>query len=532
MFEEDEEEDTGLPGTFATYLAEGESLYRNGNFKKALTSYDLALELSPGNLIGLISRSKCYLALGDSAKALKDAEASLKDDQKNHRGIYAKAEALYQQGDFEFALVYFHRGQNIRPELQEFRLGIQKSQEAIDNCVGKPSSCKLQAKGDLSFFDKAEEGKGKSGGVRNHHNCPNKPSVKGRTVQTHQAKGKGGKAAKVVLGELYKDKEYLEKLIGDEDLVKGSAAGVNIYDLVLSGIQYLDTRTDFWRQQRPLYARNRDRLEMKRKWSSRPDKEPEPTAFILKNLEKIDAYLADGKAADSLDLANETLDQVEGMTFEVLPNKDDVLANLQSCIGNAYLELGDYELALHHHQEDLEISKDLQFLDAKSRALDNLGRVHARAGDFQNAINCWEEKLPLSRSALESTWLYHEIGRCYLELSDCEKAMENGELSLEEAKKANDQVWQLNASVLIAQAQVQVKDYANSIESFRHALAMAKKLNDHAAETAVTKALEDVNIKRSKQFRQMDVEERERQAANSQKSNESIVSEEEDDDDV
>lgn len=52
------------------------------------------------------------------------------------QGLYQKAEALYTMGDFEFALVFYHRGHKLRPELQEFRLGIQKAQEAIDNSVG------------------------------------------------------------------------------------------------------------------------------------------------------------------------------------------------------------------------------------------------------------------------------------------------------------------------------------------------------------------------------------------------------------
>jgi len=34
------------------------------------------------------------------------------------------------------ALVYFHRGNKLRPEIDEFRLGIQKSKEAIDNSIG------------------------------------------------------------------------------------------------------------------------------------------------------------------------------------------------------------------------------------------------------------------------------------------------------------------------------------------------------------------------------------------------------------
>jgi len=503
MFGESEEEvEQGPVGSFGSYLAEGDKLYLSGNFKKALTMYNLAMEVSPGNLTGLVARSRCHLQIGNAQEALKDAEESLKENAQFHRGIFAKAEALYQMGDFEFALVFYHRGQNLRPELQEFRLGIQKSQEAIDNCVGSPSSIKLQAKGDLSFFDQMDEGKGKSAARARG----GKPTGGNRSqCKTHRTSG--SKATKVMLGELSADKEYLEKLLQDEDLVKGSAAGVNIYDLVLSGIQYLDTRSEFWRQQKPMYARKRDKMMMQRKWSSRPQTGPEPTAFILKNLEKIDAYLAEGKGRESLQLANSTLDTVEQMPHELLPNKEDVVANLHSCIGNAHLEMGNLELALQHHQEDFEISKDLQFLDAKSRALDNLGRVHARAGNFQKAINCWEEKLPLSRSALESTWLYHEIGRCYLELNDCEKAMDNGKTSLDEATKANDEVWKLNASVLIAQAQVKQEDYAKAIVSFKNALAMARRLNDEAAEAAVTTALEDVNIKRSKQFRKYDEEE-------------------------
>ena len=55
------------------------------------------------------------------------------------KGLYQKAEALYTMGDLEFALVFYHRGRKLRPELEEFRLGIQKAQEAIENSVGSKS---------------------------------------------------------------------------------------------------------------------------------------------------------------------------------------------------------------------------------------------------------------------------------------------------------------------------------------------------------------------------------------------------------
>ena len=40
-------------------------------------------------------------------------------------------------GEFELALVFFHRGEKLRRgDVKEFQLGINKAREAIDNCVG------------------------------------------------------------------------------------------------------------------------------------------------------------------------------------------------------------------------------------------------------------------------------------------------------------------------------------------------------------------------------------------------------------
>nr|XP_002129888.1 tetratricopeptide repeat protein 25 isoform X2 [Ciona intestinalis] len=497
---DDEDGEDGPKSSFTTYLAEGDKLYNAGEYQKALESYTTALEIEAKSETGLVARSKCYLQIGDAQAALQDAEASLSDNKEFHKGLYQKAEALYQMGDFEYALVFYHRGHKLRPELQEFRLGIQKAQEAIDNCVGSPSSVKLENKGDLSFFNKMDEGKGKAK-QRGQYRPPQKPAA----MKTNRALGKtrGGtssRTAKALLGELYADKEYLEKLLKDDDLVKGSSGGMSIYDLVTSGINYLDTRTEFWRQQKPMYARKRDRLMMQQKWSNRKtDRISDPTTFILKNLEEIDSYLADGKGADSLSLAVATLRTVNRLSDSEIPNKPDVVANLHSCIGNAHLELGQTDEALDHHQKDLEISEKHNFQDARSRALDNLGRVYARVGKFQKAIDCWQEKLPLSKSAVERTWLFHEIGRCHLELGESEKARDFGLKSLQEAKEAEDDVWQLNAGVLTAQAEVKLGEYEKALESFQQSLETAKLQGDDGAEGAITKAIEDVKNKIEKQ---------------------------------
>eukprot|EP00118_Oscarella_pearsei_P004651 m.20180 g.20180 ORF g.20180 m.20180 type:complete len:308 (+) comp27985_c0_seq2:33-956(+) len=264
------DDEEGPKSTFETYLAEGEKLSSKGYYSKALESISLALELRPGNRVALVARSKVHLQMGVNKSALEDAELALKDGKEFVKGLYAKAEALYAMGNFEYALMYYHRGNKLRPELEEFRLGIQKATDAIDNCIGEKAAIKLQNKGDLSFFAVQEDhGKKGKGALKKKVNIrqPVRQTSKGSSSE----KPRSEKTVKQLLGELYADRDYLEKLMGDSDFVhkQGDPA---IYGLVQSGLSYLDSRVEFWQQQQPLYARKRER-EL-RKWKPAAQRNP------------------------------------------------------------------------------------------------------------------------------------------------------------------------------------------------------------------------------------------------------------------
>nr|AAI62060.1 Tetratricopeptide repeat domain 25 [Rattus norvegicus] len=479
-----------LRSTFPSYMAEGERLYLCGEFSKAIQSFSNALHLQSGDKNCLVARSKCYLKMGDLEKSLEDAEASLQNDPTFCKGILQKAETLYTMGDFEFALVFYHRGYKLRPD-REFKVGIQKAQEAINNSVGSPFSIKLENKGDLSFLSKQAESKK----AQQKH-----PPVKHLLSSTkHEIKRKGSlkseKTIRQLLGELYVDKEYLEKLLLDEDLIKGTIkSGLTVEELIMTGINYLDTRSNFWRQQKPIYARERDRKLMQEKWLRDRKRSPSQTAhYILKSLEDIDMLLTSGSAEGSLQKAEKVLKKVLEWNQDEVPNKDELVGNLYSCIGNAQIELGQMVAALQSHRKDLEIAKEHDLPDAKSRALDNIGRVFARVGKFQQAIDTWEEKIPLAKTTLEKTWLFHEIGRCYLELDQAWQAQSYGEKSQQYAEEEGDLEWQLNASVLVAQAQVKLRDFESAVNNFEKALERAKLVHNNEAQQAIISALDDAN---------------------------------------
>ncbi|KAJ8414354.1 hypothetical protein AAFF_G00052240 [Aldrovandia affinis] len=470
----DNEEGDQLPkSSFSTYVAEGDQLYLKGKYIKAIESYTTALVLQPDDKNCLVARSK--------------RRGFSEEDKEFFKGLYQKAEALYTMGDFEFALVFFHRGHKLRPELQEFRLGIQKAQEAIDNSVGSPSSVKLENKGDLSFFHKKDE----QGKTVKPKGIPR--TTKKEQNQQNKKSPKSEKTAKQLLGELYSDKEYLEKLLKDEDLIKGEMrSGEKVQDLILSCIHYLDTRTEFWRQQKPVYARERDRKLMQQKWNKSQQSPPSnPTVYVLKSLEEIEVTMAAGNVLGSLKKAQRVLKTVQRWSEVAVPNKNEVLGNLHSCIGNALIDMEDMDGALESHRKDLDLARQSKLTDAKSRALDNIGRVYARIGKYMQAIEAWEEKIPLVRNSLEKTWLFHEIGRCYLELEHYKEARNYGLRSLEAADETGDEKWQLNASVLVAQSEVKLGNHVSGVAHFERALERAMLLRDSPAKEAIQKALSE-----------------------------------------
>ncbi|KAJ8729191.1 hypothetical protein PYW08_000772 [Mythimna loreyi] len=176
-------------------------------YRTAVLFVSKAIELAPDEKAAYVARSKCYLLLGEPRSALVDAEAALRLDPKNAKALLRKAEALYYCGEFEMSLVHYHRGLRARPDLNDFRLGVQKAQEAIENTIG---------------------------------------SVK---VVKKTSKNKRSKSARPVLGQLNSDKIYLENLLKNPDLAIADKKNDVVMRQAEEAIRFLENREEFWRQQ-------------------------------------------------------------------------------------------------------------------------------------------------------------------------------------------------------------------------------------------------------------------------------------------
>lgn len=127
----------------------------------------------------------------------------------------------------------------------------------------------------------------------------------------------------------------------------------------------------------------------------------------------------------------------------------------------------------------------------------------------------WKQRLPLIQSPLDYAWIYHEIGRAYSEVFDYDNAKEYGTRSLDAAHDAMDSQWQLNATILIAQAHgighvyiciwyyysiiqyvciaVKLKEFNEASSLLKNSLDLAATLKDTKTHEAIKKRLEYVN---------------------------------------
>lgn len=186
---------------------------------------------------------------------LQDAETALLTDKSNIRAIYQKAESLYYLGQFEHSLMFFHRGLRLRPELASFRLGIQKTQEAIENTIGDapPKAPKKVAPIKLEKSEKTST---------SEKNAISRPSTS-TTQETHISRPKTAtksaadsekRNSRRLLGELCVDKEYLENLLKNPNLKRADTETENISVHAKEAINFLNVRQEFYRQQRPSTA--------------------------------------------------------------------------------------------------------------------------------------------------------------------------------------------------------------------------------------------------------------------------------------
>ncbi|KAF0306726.1 Tetratricopeptide repeat protein 25 [Amphibalanus amphitrite] len=323
---------------------------------------------------------------------------------------------------------------------------------------------------------------------------------------TEQDDAKKNYGCKTLLEELSKDKAFLQKLIHHPELT--GPCKDEIVKEASEVLEFMQTRQEFWGQQKPLYARKIQRKmaegkttvdeedeQLRRRIDEKKSRVQANHETVTRLLVDIDATLQRAEYERALQMCAEAEQTIKSYSLTWLPRRQAYLGVVYSALGDAHLKLGHYREALKWHNKDLELSKDNpRLLHSRARALDNLGRTHATFRRYQAAIDAWEQRIPLSRSPEKRTWLFHEIGTCYRELGRHETARFYGTKCVKEARRCEQQAWIMRGLWLLAEAETQLEVMDAALKHFDQAIELATahgtKQEVKALEAACQRAVE------------------------------------------
>uniref|UniRef100_A0A0A9Y2T4 Uncharacterized protein n=1 Tax=Lygus hesperus TaxID=30085 RepID=A0A0A9Y2T4_LYGHE len=116
---------------------EGNKAFREQKYAKALVCYDKAIEILKDSCILYCNRSLTYLKLGLAEKALRDAEMSLKANEKSLRGFIYKAQALWHLGKDKESQEVIEEASRVLPDQEEYLKGVFDEWETAPGRVGR-----------------------------------------------------------------------------------------------------------------------------------------------------------------------------------------------------------------------------------------------------------------------------------------------------------------------------------------------------------------------------------------------------------
>nr|WP_321221548.1 tetratricopeptide repeat protein [uncultured Psychroserpens sp.] len=156
------------------------------------------------------------------------------------------------------------------------------------------------------------------------------------------------------------------------------------------------------------------------------------------------------------------------------------IAVSQNSIGNIYLILEQYELALKQFEKSIEIEKQASNRLGLAINYQNIGYAYEAQGDLDNALRNYKLSLDYNEqinSNLGRVICYNSIGQVYIKQKKYTDAKIIIEKALEKALKINDQFYIAASYINLGWVQKEMKAFTASEENLKKGLQTAKQYN-------------------------------------------------------
>ncbi|MEL7039273.1 MAG: tetratricopeptide repeat protein, partial [Cyanobacteria bacterium J06592_8] len=150
-------------------------------------------------------------------------------------------------------------------------------------------------------------------------------------------------------------------------------------------------------------------------------------------------------------------------------------------LGNAYRRLGQYQEAIEYYQQSLTIAREIGDRNGEAASLGNLGIAYRRLGQYEKAIEYYQQSLAIfqeigDRKGVASS--LNNLGNAYFSLGQYQKAIEYHQQSLAIDREIGDRKGVASSLNNLGNAYDSLGQYQEAIEYHQQSLAIEREIGD------------------------------------------------------
>ncbi|UJR31869.1 hypothetical protein I4U23_019343 [Adineta vaga] len=444
----------------------------------ALDQYTKALVSKPDDTATYIDRSRVFLKMGSIDKAQEDTDLALNliDDTSYNSNLLLyyvclqKAEVLYADGEFELALMYFHRANKIKPAQQTCLEGIQKATEILECTICNPNI-------HLTITNHLIQVKEKpSNKINLLHRSPIRKQVPPNEIPLTQYVNK---EANRLLIEVAKDRKLLIDLYTD----KQSSAGFTGLDKAKiearQAISIVEAQLKFLDKAECLHINN----EMMQKNLFCTSDTDRTTLIRIAEEELIHLQKLPSKEK-SMEILYRSMKIINCLqSFDNKNSSPDLriplmLAEAFRLVGQSYNEIQLFDQSLDNYNQAYEILLPLKDQSCLYRATYDIARNLMLTNRYPEAIERFLQMINQSNSNNERAFVYQYLSFCSLNMNDYDQAKKYAYEALDYASLSNEELLRIEANILLGKIYFQLKDFPRAEEYIIYAQNLKDQLGD------------------------------------------------------
>ncbi|CAF1655211.1 unnamed protein product [Rotaria magnacalcarata] len=446
----------------------------------ALDQYSKLLSSNPDDTATYIDRSRVYLKMGSINKAQQDTDLALNligEPEKNSNLLFyyvclQKAEVLYADGEFELALMYFHRANKVKPAQQTCVEGIRKTTEILECTICNPHVHLTVSNNLVNVQEKK---------IEQNVNLLNRPPIRKSlpSIEIPLTEYTNREANRLLI-EVAKDRKLLINLYNDKQPAvgftgfdKAKAEAHQAISIIESQLKFLDKAEclhvdENLRRENMICTSEIDRSNRVRMAEEElmylqnlPSKE-KSTEILYRAMKIINCLHS------SENISSNTLDSRARL----------MLAESFRLVGQSYNEIKLFDQSFENYKQAYEILVPLKDANCLYRATFDIARSLILANKYSEAIETFDEMLDKATSDSERAFVNQYLSFSYLNLTNYDQAKKYAYECLDYATLANEELFRIEANILLGKIYFELNDFQRAEEYIVYAQNLKDQLGD------------------------------------------------------